>query len=397
VNRLRDVADQKAQTGGFGVDAKHWFDLKTQQINLLKEVEDALSQQLQARAEVLKQQAHRALVSESVLAAVVLALAMGLAFVVTRHILISLARAVGVAETLAEGDLGVELGHASRDETGRLLAAMGRLTERLQHIAEEIHHASDQVSTGSHELHSSSESMSQGADAQARESGNVLSAVQGIAKALHSNLNDARQTETLSQKAAADARAGGSAVEKAIVAMNTIAERVGVIEAISAQTNLLALNAAIEAARAGEHGKGFAVVAGEVRKLAEHSRSAAEEIMALSQDTQKISRQAGEMIGGLLPDILATADLVKRVAASSNEQSTRTDEVSRAMRSLEEVVRQNAAAATELASVAESFTDQAQTLDDAVAFFKLPASRATQRSQSSRTAQGGGHSLAARS
>src|SRR6266536_1220138 len=85
--------------------------------------------------------------------------------------------------------------------------------------------------------------------------------------------------------------------------METIAEKISIVEDIAYQTNLLALNAAIEAARAGDHGKGFAVVATEVRKLAERSQTAAQEISSVASSNVRVAEKAGHMLGELVPAI----------------------------------------------------------------------------------------------
>ncbi|MGO7631704.1 methyl-accepting chemotaxis protein, partial [Rhizobium ruizarguesonis] len=104
----------------------------------------------------------------------------------------------------------------------------------------------------------------------------------------------AAQTEKLARQSAKDAEMSGDAVTRAVDALRTIAQKIGIVQEIARQTDLLALNAAVEAARAGEHGKGFAVVASEVRKLAERSQSAAAEISSMSSDTVKAAADAGD-------------------------------------------------------------------------------------------------------
>jgi methyl-accepting chemotaxis protein len=134
---------------------------------------------------------------------------------------------------------------------------------------------------------------------------------------------------------------------------------------------LLALNAAIEAARAGEHGKGFAVVASEVRKLAERSQTAAGEISKLSGSSVEIAESAGAMLNKLVPDIRKTAELVKEIAASSEEQNSGATQVNKAVQELDKVIQQNASASEEMASSSEELASQAEQLQSAIDFFKV--------------------------
>ena len=150
-----------------------------------------------------------------------------------------------------------------------------------------------------------------------------------------------------------------------------IAEKIGIVNDIAFQTNILALNAAVEAARAGEQGKGFAVVAAEVRKLAERSKVAADEIVSLSAKSVKITEDAAALMGTLMPEIERTAKLVQEIAAASLEQSGGADQVNSAIQQLNQVTQQNAAASEEMATSAEELNSQADQLRELVNFFKV--------------------------
>ena len=295
---------------------------------------------------------------------------LALAFWIALSIARGLAASVRIAEAVAAGDLTQEIAVRSRDEIGDLQRAIGQMVTKLREVVGQVSSAAVQVSAGSQELAASAEQLSQGSTEQAASTEEASASMEEMAANVKQNADNAGQTETIARRSAADAEASGAAVGKAVDAMQTIAEKITVVQEIARQTDLLALNAAVEAARAGEHGRGFAVVASEVRKLAERSQTAATEIGALSTDTVRAARDAGNMLSKLVPDIRRTAELVEEITAACREQDLGTSQINQAIGQLDKVTQQNAAASEQVSSTSEELSAQAEQLQAAVAFFR---------------------------
>jgi methyl-accepting chemotaxis protein len=194
-----------------------------------------------------------------------------------------------------------------------------------------------------------------------------------MSASISQNSDNAKVTDGMATNTSKEATEGGTAVRQTVVAMKQIAIKIGIVDDIAYQTNLLALNAAIEAARAGEHGKGFAVVAAEVRKLAERSQQAAKEIGDLAGSSVTTAERAGKLLDQIVPSIQKTSELVQEIASASAEQSGSVVQIGGAMVQLSKVTQQNASASEELAATSQDLTDQAEQLQESIAFFKTSA------------------------
>ena len=257
------------------------------------------------------------------------------------------------------------------DEIGDIGRSTADMLKNLIDIVTNVKSAADQVLSGSDEISSSAQKISQGSTEQAASAEEVSSSIEEMNSIISQNTENAINTEDIARQTSESAVEGGDAVESSVKAIKNITEKIDIVGNIARQTNLLALNAAIEAARAGEAGKGFAVVASEVRKLAERSQKAANEIVDVSKSTVVTSINAGEIIGKIVPDIRKTAELIKEITSSSKEQSSGADQISRAMIQLDNVIQDNAAASEEMASMAEELSAQSKQLTDVISFFKV--------------------------
>jgi methyl-accepting chemotaxis protein len=343
-----------------------------------------------------------------------IATVMGVALV--RSITRPLALATSAAQRVAIGDLGVQFEIQGNDEMAQMLRAMkdvvestramadhaeklaggdftvnvtprsaqdmhahafARMVGKLTQTISEVRDGAAAVNAAAQQVSASSQALSQGTNAQASSVEETTATLEQFNASISQNAQNSRQTDEIAMRSANEAESSARIVVATVEAMNTIAEKVTIIEDIAYMTNLLALNAAIEAARAGEHGRGFAVVAAEVRKLAERSQKAAKEINSVAAGSVEVAQKAGEQLTLLVPSIRKTAELVQEVSASSGEQARSVREMNNAMVQVDQVTQRNAAAAEELSSTAEELSAQSEALMQQVLFFRLSAQQSS--------------------
>ena len=279
-----------------------------------------------------------------------------------------------VIAAASAGDLSGRIDLARHQGFHRKAGEM--LNALLEHFSGTIHEvrlAARHLGMASAQVSQTAQALSHSASQQASTMEQTTASLQEMSGSVQRNAQSATTTDGMAASAAREAREGGAAVAQTVVAMNSIATKIRVIDDIAYQTNLLALNAAIEAARAGEHGKGFAVVAAEVRKLAERSQVAAQEIGGLAGSSVHMAEKAGALLNQMVPSIQKTGELVQEIAAASGEQSDGVSQITGAMNHLSSATQQTASASEELSATAEELSTQAEKLQALMAGFQLAA------------------------
>jgi len=307
-------------------------------------------------------------------ALIVLVLGIVISFITTRYIVKMIHRSVEMAEAFATGDLLKRADQQAlivNDELGALLRAMEALGSKMKQVIADVTTSAHNVTVASSQMSGASMQLSQGATEQASSVEEVSSTMEEIAGSIQQNSSSAANMEGITIRAYKSLEAMVGKAQQAADISSTVAQKIRVINEIAQQTNILALNAAVEAARAGEHGRGFTVVAVEVRKLAERSKAAADEIIELTLNNQELSAETGYQLMEMLPSAQKLTTIAQEINAASMEQNSGASQINNAVQQLNNVTQHNAASAEELASSAEELTSQAESMLQAIAYFKV--------------------------
>ena len=288
-------------------------------------------------------------------------------------------------EQVAQGNLSLGAGVAGAGGSGVASQLTKGMVQALSGMVADVRSNAALVAQAGQSLVGEHQALAERTETQASNLTQTVVSVEQLTTAVQNNVDVARAAHSQADGVRAAADQGAQAMEHAVHSVESIErnagrmrEIIGVIDGIAFQTNILALNAAVEAARAGEQGRGFAVVASEVRSLAQRSAEAAKEIRLLigetvAQVTQSVQllRGAGQEIRGVTRAIHDVVAHMGVLSDSASSQSTGLQEITHAVRQIDEITQHNAQMVGHALQQAQALQQRAQALSGTVSRFRL--------------------------
>lgn len=392
--RLRGIALASMETGDLaGIESTHWFDTITARIDRLKEVEDAVAQDIDALASRLGEEAKAQFATLAAMMGVLVLLTVATALLIVRDIVRSLAGMTGAMAALADRRLDIEVpGEGRRDEIGTMAAAMAIFknsmieaehleaeqerqrqvrdahAERLEELtarfemtasavvgramdgAGRIGDVAGRLGSGVGKTGAQSLEVAEVTERTVDNVGAMAHMVDRLSESIHAITGQVERSLSVANNAVAEAGRANGIVFGLAEAVQKIGSVVRLITDIASQTNLLALNATVEAARAGEAGKGFAVVANQVKQLANQTAKATDDIIGQISNLQDVSQEAVAAIDGITSIINGVSQVASDIVQSVEQQRSATEEIARSTQAL----------ATDAQSVQASVTTMTQ-------------------------------------
>ncbi len=277
-----------------------------------------------------------------------------------------------IAKEVAEGNL--KLDPKIRKNPKGVLKSIVTMVDQLEKILTKILLVSEQLNKASKTLNQSSTKISNGVHNQASAFQEISATMQEMSANIKQNSDNAILSNKSTKEAISEIDGVKHHAQEATQAVKNISEKINIIREISLQTNILALNATIEAAKAGIHGKGFAVVAKEVKKLANISQMAADQITEMAETNIILSNKTNLKLQAIIPDIKRNAQFLEEVTLASIEQSQGSQKVFDAMQELNYVVQESSNASEMMVFSVSNLSEQANELIEMINHFKLSKS-----------------------